>query len=1659
MITSSVSCLFALVVVQLGIVFLSLPAIASLLPPSAPVCTGPGSPCGGGGSASTGNNAQANTGAGNPINVLNGNKFQVETDMAALPGVLGLELVRYYNSLSSGVDGTVGLVGRGWRLGYETRLVITGAGSGASDTVALDIDQADGTVIKFRPAKNSANKPIADQWQSVDGHLGSIRLVRSTSNTAGTSASSDDYIWTWGAGAGANSGRQLTFNRDGQLLRIAAPTGEFVTLDYTPKGWLNSVTDPQGRRLSINYMSQTLIAQSQQAGVAVFTGVQSIDTPVGLMRYRYGSTAQQGTAPASAARKQMQLANLTAVVMPSASTPSTPSTPNKSTVPAEGIQRQYHYEDARHPTLLTGISIKGTGSDGVAMHQRLVTWGYDQYGRANLSVKGEPARLATDAQGKVITPRRLAAGTGIEQVTLQWFDADNKNKDSSKNKANSTVVQTNSLGQETRYVIARINNEPRLMQATGAGCASCAPVNVKYGYDKQGRLIEQTQLDQTGKVIAGSAASTLLDDQGRMLRITQGKWRIVRYEYDSQSTQPSLIARPSVVNGKEHQLRMAYNAFGQIITVTETGYSPLADSGDVVAEPVRASQLERTTRYTYSTINNRSLLTRIDGPLPNGSTNSPMDSDVTQFEWEKQGSYVIGITQPTGLTQKFEYGVSGGNPSGLLIAVTDTLGIRSELNWLPGQSEPDQIKRAGVHVTVERDSMGRPTRYRRNDGVSTAVAYDPQGAMVSYTLPDGEVKQMRRDTENRPIYNQWQNSVGRVLVGGSQIEWVRQAANSLTTAHITEASGVLTTVSLDPQKASNSSVRGKDTDQLKQTESFDPAQHLLSLQRNDAITRIRDDGADNLSIASRSLTLPSGAKHRQWVDDFGRVVRLESPESGVHRAAYDQADRQTERWDSQRRSSARYDAIGRLTQLTHVINARTLVQNSSALVQSVVQAEEQSVWIYKGALLVRQSSSQEDIQFVFDGSGRMTEERLRVRRQSGENFAEATDLKTKTQSESLDWLTALITRYERDEFGRIVRIYLPEGAVLSQTYGKTGEIEALNLQEPASTWWQVALRWIWAEQGTSAVISEIRHSSSRGLQGYRHAASNASLANAQFDAAGRLIRWSDGPFSAALSFNANAQLAELKTEAPERVGQVLISQAAPQATKAPFNLQEQTLAYDPFGRLNLIRSAGQTQAFKYDANNNRISQSSGDTTQLSFAMAGQSDRLVETRDNQGQIRTRYEYNDAGEPIQIADQGGPTKTLHYNSLGQIALVEQGGKPLAQYAYNGARQRVAKTVYREQQNGATNYFTWHGGLLDAELDAHGRVQRRTLYLNLRPVALLVYGYAHESQNRRTKSSQRLAIHGDHLGTPQAITDSAQRVVWLARYDVFGRAKTQGLPVKQITAQNLNQSSDWIRTAHAAQSEQNQSETPFEFHLRFAGQFEDTETGWYYNWHRYYDPQSGRYLTPDPIGLRGGDNAYAYAGGDPLGAIDPSGLRTFVVGGVIQIRPEDSTVPSVDIPNTVGADGFTPRNPFFHTYDVSAATRLSACKVGQSLRDNPTPGIDTPASTNGTRNNAGAIPFLGNQNFVRSFFIPSPNPALYTDITVNYTIAGQHNLHEGYVLRYGQINSNGSITMRSYGEGQAFAQNNALRSVWYPRVVNVWQENYREIERNPSSCGCPS
>jgi len=190
--------------------------------------------------------------------------------------------------------------------------------------------------------------------------------------------------------------------------------------------------------------------------------------------------------------------------------------------------------------------------------------------------------------------------------------------------------------------------------------------------------------------------------------------------------------------------------------------------------------------------------------------------------------------------------------------------------------------------------------------------------------------------------------------------------------------------------------------------------------------------------------------------------------------------------------------------------------------------------------------------------------------------------------------------------------------------------------------------------------------------------------------------------------------------------------------------------------------------------------------------------------------------------------------------------------ARYRYDAFGRRIAKQVERtsEAQGAAhgapaaaiaARGFLYRDQRLAAETDGDGRVSRQYVYWDGLPLAVL--------EHLGTQTAI-VWLHDDHLGAPIAATDEAARVVWRGERDAWGSV------VREIGA--------------------------FRQPLRLPGQYHDAETGLHDNLLRSYDPDAGRYLEPDPLGLAAGLDPYAYADGNPLVAIDPLGLLLFAFDG---------------------------------------------------------------------------------------------------------------------------------------------------------------------------------
>ncbi|CRM57649.1 Cell wall-associated polypeptide CWBP200 [Pseudomonas sp. 31 E 6] len=202
--------------------------------------------------------------------------------------------------------------------------------------------------------------------------------------------------------------------------------------------------------------------------------------------------------------------------------------------------------------------------------------------------------------------------------------------------------------------------------------------------------------------------------------------------------------------------------------------------------------------------------------------------------------------------------------------------------------------------------------------------------------------------------------------------------------------------------------------------------------------------------------------------------------------------------------------------------------------------------------------------------------------------------------------------------------------------------------------------------------------------------------------------------------------------------------------------------------------------------------------------------LIRERRGKGhQLVTEYRYDCQHRLIGITQPNGQTASYRYDPFGR---------------------RISKTV-----DGITTEFFWQGDKLIAE--HHADRHRSFIYEpdSFRPLALL--------EGFGPNETKPYHYQLDHLGTPQELTAPDGEIVWSAHYRAYGQISR--LEVGKV-------------------------DNP----LRFQGQYFDQESGLHYNRHRYYNPDIGRYLTPDPVKLAGGINAYQYAP-NPTGWVDPLGL----------------------------------------------------------------------------------------------------------------------------------------------------------------------------------------
>ncbi|RZJ93777.1 MAG: RHS repeat protein, partial [Hymenobacter sp.] len=636
------------------------------------------------------------------------------------------------------------------------------------------------------------------------------------------------------------------------------------------------------------------------------------------------------------------------------------------------------------------------------------------------------------------------------------------------------------------------------------------------------------------------------------------------------------------------------------------------------------------------------------------------------------------------------------------------------------------------------------------------------------------------------------------------------------------------------------------------------------------------DAAGNLLVETDALGTQKRYSYAQ-----GRLQRAVDAASKATDCLYDEAGNLTElRTDENQAQRWLYDGWGRARKL---IDARGNVQwRAYDLLSRVTTVHEPDGnvrhFAYDGlGNVVRMRDRHYDVHYYYRGMGRLirrveagavvefwhdTEEQLRaVVNEQGLAYRFELDRVGAIVAETgFDGLTR---RYQRDQAGQVVEVELPTGQCTRYSYDPTGRITAISYANGSQQTYQYRADGTLLAADLDGKTVRLAYDSSGRLE--KESQGPHELTNA-YDKLGRRVgvtsslgaavhytrnkagdaeRMQTANWQALLEYDAYGAETQRTLSSGvhtkwqrDQAGRPLTQRIR---TRAGYTERVRTYGWQENNQLiELADSLRGTTRFAYDTVGNLAAATFGDgmtekrwpdavgnlfrTEQHTDRQYGPAGRLVA---NQG---TRYTYDQAGNlsAKRTADQ----QEWHYswNAQGHLAEVVRPDGSIVHFEYDALGRRVSK-AYR----GCTTHWLW-----DGNTPLHEWTTREE---DAQPAsAIITWLFQDQSfiPMARLQGESCCDILTDHLGTPFAVHDSQGKVIWDAEFTTYGQLR---------------------------QAKGDALVCPF----RYQGQYEDMETGLYYNGLRYYDPATGQYISQDPIGLRGGMLAYGYVR-DTNNWIDP-------------------------------------------------------------------------------------------------------------------------------------------------------------------------------------------
>ncbi|MCK5831914.1 MAG: RHS domain-containing protein [Methylococcales bacterium] len=1332
-------------------------------------------------------------GVGNPCDPGSGNKFQQEGDYASYSGFLNLD--RFYNSINPQDS----IFGFGWTSSGLSQLNIV------SDT-EIEVINANGRGEVF--------KYVSNAWQGDSDS----RLQLEKSST--------EYTVTY------QDTRVEIFNLSGQLIQQTDSSNLTTSFSYDTDNRLITITSPFTKTLSFVYGSNN--------------HVQSVTTPDGPIAYQYNG-----------------LGNLTKVTY------------------ADDTSKTYHYEDANFVHHLTGI----TDENG----KRFATWSYNSDGKATSSEHA----------------------VGVEKVTLLY--------DSSQNK---TTV-TGALGDTRTYDFELLQGVYKTTTINGDQCRTCGNGYIKgRSYDSNGFLTSFTDWK-------GNQTTLINNDRGLPTQQTDAvgtaEERTTTTVWHNDFSLPVTITEPN------KKTDLSYNDSGQLLsrTVTDLNNNEFRTTtytynsqGLIATIDDSRTDVSDITTFEYDAKGNRIKITNALGQItqitaydpsgrpltivdPNGAitelsydlrgrlTNQITEGNSTRLSYDPAGN-IKQIKQATGQVLNYSY-----DDAHRLTGYSDALGNQIAYTLdAAGNKLSETIAGSNQTLTQTHQFVYDKLSHLVSDiGAANQTAnfqYDANNNLIQQTDPNRNISKFGFDALNRLINTTDANN------GQSLYQY--DTRDNLT--RVTDPNG------------HHTSYRYNAFDNLLEKNSPDTG-----------ITTYTVDSAGN----RLSQTDAKGILTTYTYDALNRLTSVNYPDSNLNisyqfdenAAGQNGIGRLTTMTDASGTTKYHYDKRGNLTSET---TSRGTATVSIQYAYNIGDQLDQITY-----------PSGRTVDYFYDTVGRI--EKVTTTDALGITQTLASDLRYQPfgNVNKLVYGNGLSSQYSFDLDARLTEINLSPVHDWQYSYDPvsniTGITNSLDLNQDKTYGYDSLNRLIDAQGNNSnqsyqydSTGNRTLHTQDNSSNNYHYSTTNHHLKDINgsqfnYDANGNITQLSHSTISTALVYGDNNRLSQVNgvIYTYNGNGERVLKNKNGSITGYYYNQNGQLIAEtDGASQIDkeYLYLDGQLIALVTQPTNTNISNTCDVTKTISKnewlligipCTAPQTANTMEAilaDDVTGTYGTDwrvYEYNPVSksyDQVNLQDVLQVGKGYWIISANDSAVLDMptGSLPVNQ---TSSAQCTSPTCFEAKitSNNSTQWqllanpfqhtYKWSelrgkvatgnslcndsDGCTLAEMESAGFVQDQGWYYDNNNYVKLknttispwtgMWMVAHETASSDhaptllfpgkapleiTNGDQAQAVyyvHNDHLGTPQAITDENQVIVWQAEYDPFGKATI-------ITETVTN-------------------------NVRFPGQYFDSETGLHYNYYRYYDPSTGRYVTSDPIGLSGGLNTYGYTLNNPMNFIDIFGL----------------------------------------------------------------------------------------------------------------------------------------------------------------------------------------